>query len=119
MWSARRLAQHGVGCVPTLSAQEACHAPAAHVTVDVVFLLDLWCVSVFGGRLFLRVLVAVLRGGLGHRSLHRVGSLHALGFVERGGGRFVVLGLFRRPVEVDVHKRPRSVGCWLAAKSVS
>ena len=62
--------------------------------------------------------LAVLRGDLGHRSLHRVGSLHALGFVERGGGRFVVLGLFRRSVEVDVHKRPRSVGCWLAAKSV-
>ena len=64
------------------------------------------------------MLVAVVRGGLGHRSLHRVGSLHALGFVERGGCRFVVLGLFSRSVEVDVHKRPRSVGCWLAAKSV-
>ena len=48
------------------------------------------CVSVFGGSLFLRVLVAVLRGGLGHRSLHRVGSLHALGFVERVG----VVGLW-------------------------
>ena len=35
-----------------------------------------------------------------------------------GGGRCVVLGLFRRSLGVDVHKRPRSVGCWLAAKSV-
>ena len=45
-------------------------------------------------------------------------SDYRAGVWSGGGGRFVVLGLFRRSVEVDVHKRPRSVGCWLAAKSV-
>ena len=38
-------------------------------------------------------------------------TLHASGFVERGGGLSVVCCLFCGSVEVKVHKRPRSV--WL------